>query len=204
MSPDSAHFATSPAPNRVTLWRSRRQAVVGELRGPSGDVSSLAYSHDGRLLAATGDGRDTVVWNVTTHKIVAPSARPVREAMKASPSPRTSPRRNHGRRLGTTRLQPAHRPEDRGGEGRRHASGSRLQPRGELLAAAGLGEHILIWNVKERALERTIKQTALILTLRFSPDGQTIATGDLSGDVNFWDPAAAARSIARSATRTAT
>ena len=70
VSPDGRLFATSPAPGRVTLWRNRDQAVLGELRGPFGYVVSLAFSHDGRLLAATGNAPNTVVWNVATESIV--------------------------------------------------------------------------------------------------------------------------------------
>jgi WD40 repeat protein len=54
----------------VTLWRARDQAVLGELRGPLRYVVSLAFSHDGRLLAATGNAPNTVVWNVATRRIV--------------------------------------------------------------------------------------------------------------------------------------
>ena len=54
----------------MTLWRASDQAVIGELRGPCGNLDSLAFSHDGRLVAATGNARETVVWNVATRKIV--------------------------------------------------------------------------------------------------------------------------------------
>ena len=70
VSPDSSLFVTSPGPKRVTLWRARDVAVVGELRGPVTGLQSLAWSHDGRLVAATGNGGDTVVWDVRTRKIV--------------------------------------------------------------------------------------------------------------------------------------
>ena len=69
-SPDSASFVTSAAPNRVTIWRARDLRRVGGLRGPCGPAVSLAWSHDGRLVACTGDGRHTVVWSVRTHRIV--------------------------------------------------------------------------------------------------------------------------------------
>ena len=69
-SPDSAFFVTSAAPNRVTVWRARDLRRVGELRGPCGPAVSLAWSHDGSLVACTGDGRHTVVWSVRTHRIV--------------------------------------------------------------------------------------------------------------------------------------
>ena len=36
VSPDSSLFVTSPGAGRVTLWRARDLAVLGELRGPFG------------------------------------------------------------------------------------------------------------------------------------------------------------------------
>jgi WD40 repeat protein len=60
---------------------------------------------------------------------------------------------------------------------------------GNLLASGGLGGLVFVWDVRRRALMRTIKAHGPILTVRFSPDGKTIATGDLAGNVTFWDPA---------------
>jgi WD40 repeat protein len=181
----------------VTLWRSRDLAVVAELRGPCGGISSLAYSHDGRLLAATGNGRATVVWNLTTGKIVrrlGPTGARGNAGVAISFDDRLVATAGVDSVLRIYNLQTGRRIAAVQGDGT--LQDLDFSSDGKLLAAAGLGEHILIWNVKERALERTIKQNALILTLRFSPDGQTIATGDLSGDVNFWD-AASGRKIGR-------
>jgi WD40 repeat protein len=69
-SPDSAFFVTSPEANRVTIWGARDLRPVAELRGPCGAVVSLAYSHDGRLVACAGDGPHVVVWSVATRRVV--------------------------------------------------------------------------------------------------------------------------------------
>ena len=71
VTPDSSLFATSPGPGRVTLWHSRTLTPEArELRGPVGTIISLAFSRDGRLLAATGSTPDTPVWDVATGKLV--------------------------------------------------------------------------------------------------------------------------------------
>ena len=54
---------------------------------------------------------------------------------------------------------------------------------------AGLSGEIVVWDVRRRTLERIIMQPDLIGSIRFSPDGTRIATGDSTGDVEFWDPA---------------
>lgn len=70
VSPDGSLFATQPGRNTVTLWRASDETVSGELRGPCGEVDSIMFSHDRRLVAATGDARRTVVWNVATRRVV--------------------------------------------------------------------------------------------------------------------------------------
>ena len=197
VSPDGSLFATSPAPGRVTLWRSRDQAVLGELRGPFGYVVSLAFSHDGRLLAATGNAPNTVVWNVATRKIVRILRSPVSAgAAGVAFSPgRRPPRDRRRRRRRRARACCASTTCARAGSSgtcatHGHAPGSRLQPgRQAARQRPGSTAKILVWNVARRALERTIPHRVAILTIRFSPDGRTIATGDLSGNVDFWDAA---------------
>jgi WD40 repeat protein/DNA-binding SARP family transcriptional activator len=195
VSPDGSSFATSPAPGRVTLWRAAPQAVLGELWGPFGYVVSLAFSHDGRLLAATGNAPNTVVWNVVTRKIVRILRSPVSAgAAGVAFSPADDLVATSG--VAT--------PDDPGllrvyllptgrliGNVQTKATLQDLDftPDGSLLATAGLDGNILIWDVRRRILVRRIHHKDAILTIRFSPDGNTVAIGDLAGNVAFWNPA---------------
>ena len=194
VSPDNSLFATSPAPGRLTLWRSADQAVVAQLEGPFGYVVSLAFSHDGRLLAATGNATNTVVWNVANRKIVRILRSPFSAgAAGVAFSPDDQLLATSG--VGTPKTPALLRVYDLrtsrliGNVVTRHNTLQDLDftPDGHLLTSAGLDGKILVWNVAQRALERTILHHVAILTIRFSPDGKTIATGDLSGNVNFWD-----------------
>jgi WD40 repeat protein len=66
---------------------------------------------------------------------------------------------------------------------------------GRFLAAAGLAGQITVLNLKHGITVlgttqndvRTINHGPLIYTLGFSPHGDTIAAGDNSGDVDFWN-----------------
>jgi WD40 repeat protein len=69
-SPDSRTFATSPRVGVVTLCNSATLAVVGRLRYPGVDPTSLARSRDGRFVATSGTKIDAVVWNARTRKVV--------------------------------------------------------------------------------------------------------------------------------------
>lgn len=188
VSPDGKLFVTSPARNRVTLWRARDQAVLGELRGPCGNLDSLAFSHDGHLVAATGDARETVVWNVATRKIVrllGPAGPGGAAGVNFSPEDKL---------VGTAGVDGNLRIYDlRTGRivGSAPVQGSLqdldFSPDGTLVATAGLAGDIAIWNVPQRQLERTIHHKNAILSIRFSPNSKEIATGDLPGNVDFWD-----------------
>jgi len=189
-SPDSKLFATSPGSNRVTLWRASDLTALGELRGPTGDIHSIAFSHDGHLLATTGSGPDTVVWNTRTDKAVKLLGQPKRVGnigVNFSPDDRLIGTAGND---GVVRLYDVP-------SGRLYApllAGHPEQdldfsPDGLHVAAAGLGGNIAIWNVHSRKLEQTINHGPIIYSIRYSPNGKQIATGDQNGNVDFWDPA---------------
>jgi len=187
-SPDGALFATSPGAGRVTLWRTHEDRVERGLAGPTGAIESLAFDHDGRLLAATGDGPETVVWDVRTRKIVLGLKRggPLGSAAVAfSADDRLVATAGIDGRVRVYRVSTG---EQVGGFSV-HGSLQDLDfsPDGSRLAAAGLTGEIALWDPKSGRVERRLDHHVAILSLRFSPDGRTIATGDLAGAVDFWD-----------------
>ena len=194
VTPDSSLFATSPGAGRVTLWHSRAvSAKARELRGPVGTIISLAFSRDGRLLAATGTTPNTPVWDVATGKLVkvlrkggshgasavAFSLDDVTLALAGGEGP-----------VGFVRLY-----DLRTGAitGRLNVRGTLqdvdFSPDGKLIAAAGLAGEISVWNLPRRKLVTSMLNDVAIFTLRFSPDGEMLASGDQSGNVIFWDVA---------------
>jgi WD40 repeat protein/DNA-binding SARP family transcriptional activator len=193
-SSDGARFVTPRAPGRVTVWRARDLRPVGELRGPTGPINSLVLGHDGRLVAATGDGRTTVVWDVATGRIVrrlGPAGKGGASGVALSPD---------DSRVATAGADGTLRIYDlRTGElvGHADARGSLqdvdFSSDGRRLAGAGLSGEIVVWSVVANRVERIITQGDLIASVRFSPDGARIATGDSAGNVEFWDPATGRR-----------
>jgi WD40 repeat protein len=196
VSPDGSLFATSPARNRITIWRSRDEARVGELHGPSGAVKSLAFSHDGRLVAAVGTSPSIVVWDLRRRKVVrvlrqgptqfSPPSLAWSYAVAFSPNDRlVASAGNSGLQVFVLRSGRFAGSATSGGS----LSDLAFSADGRFLAAAGPSGGILVWDVRRRTQVRVINFPATIAALRFAPHGTTIAAGDDSGDVDFWDAA---------------
>jgi WD40 repeat protein len=199
VSPDGSLFATSPAPGRITIWRSRDEAIVSELSGPSGRVNSLAFSHDGRLLAAVGASPNIVVWNLRRRTVVHVLRPPVSSffprsiawayAVAFSPNGRlVASAGNSGLQVFALRSGRFVGSVTQGDS----YSDLAFSADGRLLAAASQTAQsggVLVWDARRRTELRTIPQQVPTESLRFAPHGTTIAAGDDSGNVDFWDAA---------------
>jgi WD40 repeat protein/DNA-binding SARP family transcriptional activator len=193
VSPDGTLIAVSPAPNRVTLWRAATLKPAGiELRGPFRNANSIVFSHDGKLLAATGSAQDgsaqTVVWNLASRSIV----RTIRLGPHGSSDVAFSP--DGGKvaiaegdnavllvdlRTGKHVLLESQGPGD-----------VDFSPDGKLVASAGLDGTVTIWNVAQgRVVHKLPDPTSAAFSVKFSPDGKLVAVGDSNGTVTLWDAA---------------
>ncbi|HEY7422004.1 MAG TPA: BTAD domain-containing putative transcriptional regulator [Gaiellaceae bacterium] len=203
---DGSLFATSPGPGRVTIWRARDETPVDELHGPSGVVKALAFSHDGRRLAAVGTSPNIVVWQLRDRKVqvlhqpgqVFPRALAWAYAVAFSPDDRLVASAGNGglqvfalrthRLVGSAQIGGRNTPAEDlvvGGL----ASATFSSDGRFLAAAAGSNGAIAVWDVRRRRSMRTIPNLVPIESLSFAPHGTTIAVGDASGSVGFWDAA---------------
>jgi WD40 repeat protein/DNA-binding SARP family transcriptional activator len=187
-SPTGSLFALSPGPDRVTLWRSPARGLPGELRGPVGDVLSLAFSRDGKQVAAVGS-RNAVLWDVGTRKAfrVIPVGQHGAAGVAFSPDRRTLA---IGRSDGTDALydlRTGKKEADLRGDG--SVNDIDFSPDGKLLASTSLTGTVTLWNVADRNTAAQLPGAIAAFAVRFSPDGKLVAVGDSSGKVVFWNAA---------------
>src|SRR5207247_8837982 len=67
-----------------------------------------------------------------------------------------------------------------------------VSPDGRLVAASGVAPFVQIWELRSRKLMARLgghetKSIGAVFTLRFSPDGQSLATGDMAGPLRLWN-----------------
>lgn len=66
-------IATGPhaSASGVRLWDAQSQREIRRLDGPRGAIGYIAFSHDGRFLAAASDARTTFVWSISDGRLAA-------------------------------------------------------------------------------------------------------------------------------------
>jgi WD40 repeat protein len=178
----------------VTLWDAHTLRPAGELKGMRTTSQAIAFSPDGRLVAASelGDGkRDPAlhVWDVRRRTLVwtkrgigavslsfSPDSRLIAGALIQSDTIVVDAR--SGRR------EAALHDDD-------EARSVRFSPDGRVLAIGhydGAGQlwSTATWTPFGRPLKR---HEGRIISLSFSPDGKLLTTSGIDGTVGLWDVA---------------
>jgi WD40 repeat protein len=199
VSPDGRFLALSQNGGVVQLWSLRTLTTVGppfrgfkelDRTGTSG-AGDLAFSADGRLLAAGGGaGSTVVVWDVETHEIVhrfTPPAKPEPhgDGLAFSPDGKTLANGDGGNGALLWDLSTGEFEKLRVGKDR-YVLSLAYSPDGARLAtvdAVSPGQGIL-WDVSRRPARRIVSfaaQSAVgwATSVAFSPDGKLLATGSI-------------------------
>ncbi len=171
------------------------------LKAPAADaVSSLAFSPDGRHLAAAV-GRQVALYDLGTGKVEA--------TLGDHPGPVTSVRFTPD---GTSLVAAGGRPGLFGSiivwdvvkrQKRLDVAGhsdvilaAEVAPGHKLLATAGYDKQVLIWDLTTGKVVRPLKDHSdAVYGLAFSPDGKTLASCAADRTVKLWDWAAGRRTV---------
>ena len=199
---DLAASHLEPTVNNTTeILGTGNTALSNELTGPAAPVSAVAFSPNGRTLAAASHDGTLRLWNVTDPDNPATAGKAVRTHARGLTSLAFSPDGNTlaaGAGNGTVLLwnvaNPAHpvllgRPLT---GPKRLVSSVAFSPDGKTLAVGSYDYSIWLWNVADPADPAPLGQpltgkNGSILSLAFSPDGKTLAAGNFSDTVWLWN-----------------
>jgi WD40 repeat protein len=200
-SPDSLVLAAGGIPPGICLWdpRSHTSEPTQTLPVPIQQVSHLAFSPDGKTLAATTYLDGTIlIWDLATQRdrLVLHHPSPV-VCVAFSPD---------GRWLATAgRSDWSILIWDLQSGSRRtlleHGPGPLLalafSPDGAFLASAGIPEHeVRLWDLETQRVCRVIGgHTRSVTSVAFSPDGSLLATAGNDGMLGLWTVATGQRRV---------
>lgn len=173
----------SPAPLKgVRSW-------TVETRGSRSMITSVAYSADGRRLAASGTDGTIRVYEAESGRLVRALVTPAADCSVVAWSPDGKTLASgcndkavrlwdveSGRLLRTMR------------EHTSYVTAVCWSPDGAMLATGSHDNSVRLWNVADGKLRDTLQlHTARINVLAWSPDGKTVASGSDDKTVRLWD-----------------
>src|SRR5216684_1824537 len=187
-SPAGQRVAVGDSAGHISLWDLAKARAVGEMDLLHGPVASLAFSRDGKLLAAAGHEENAYLFELTHGDRVAMEGHtdPV-NCVAFSPDGAEAAT---GSADGSVRLWSAP-----AGQSRRVLSAAGMgpvlsvaySPDGKLIAAAGGDKLIRIWEVKTgRVLHRLEGSPEAILSIAFSPHGSILASAGRDQAIRTW------------------
>jgi dipeptidyl aminopeptidase/acylaminoacyl peptidase len=160
-----------------------------ELRGMGGAVWTMAFSQDGKLLAAAGANKTVHVWDLTTgkelHQMTGPQG--IIESIDFSPDGRLIVAGPRGNTIWVWEARTGNLVAQLRG----HTTwvyAVRFSPDGRTLASGSLDNTIRLWETatwKERA--RLEGHRGGVVALAFARDGRTLASGSADSSALVWD-----------------
>jgi WD40 repeat protein len=147
-------------------------------------ITSLAFSQDGALLASGSEEGTLALWNATTgkeitHTLSVPIPTELTEII-FSPD---------GDNLVVQTVNDTIAILDLQNNDEKHVlegSGCQIEPGGSTLICL-LGNNIIRWDLQKGEQVEVFDQHLVSVTLAYSPDGTTLATGSPGGEIFLWE-----------------
>ncbi len=196
-SPDGTVFVTEGPENSgiVDIRDAQTGESVRSFRGHDGDITDVAFNHDGTLLATTGTDATARIWNPATGDSCTPSGCPSPtvhgppRARRSAATARSSP--PHGPRTGLSRSSTSHPGGSSGRSARsRTPNDTTFDPAGARLAiASSSAPTAAVVDVASGKDVFALTGHVLypIMDIAWSPDGESIATAGFDGSARVYD-----------------
>jgi WD40 repeat protein len=164
-------------------------AMTGTAIGP---VNGLAFSPDGRTLAAGGYGERVYLWKPASGSKAVTMARAGSRVLSVafSPDGHTLAAGDIGGDVSVWDLAVNGMPKTTLAEGSTVNSVA-FSPDGQTLAAGDIADDVGLWDLATKSRTATLAEGSRVNSVAFSAHGGLLAAGDDSGDAGLWDPSAA-------------
>jgi WD40 repeat protein len=187
-SPDSTTLAVGGGwdakRGQLRLWNVRTGYARLALCGHTGFVIDVAFSEDGRMLAAGDAAGVLTVWEVASGKVRA-SLRGHRGGVYSVVFVHSSLLAAGGED-GTVRFWDLRSGKQRAALSDHDGSIFHLATAGKLLASAGQDGIVRLWDTTTRKQLLPLKVGGWAFSVAFSPDGKLLAAGDEKGTIRLW------------------
>jgi WD40 repeat protein len=201
----AANQISATADTETRLINTATAPLASRLTGPSEGVSSVAYSRDGRTLAAGSYGGTVWLWKLASPahptRLGRLPAGPMGEVSSVafSPDGRILAAGYSNEVLLWNLASPAH-PSRLAAGPAKVVNSVAFSADGQTLAAGGVNGRVWLWNLAKPAHPTPLGQLStspanVIHSVAFSADGQTLAAGSNDHKVWLWNLANAAHPI---------
>ena len=188
-SPDGKTIASGSWDSTIRLWDVATSRHLHTLIGHTSDIQSVSFSHDGQTLASGSSDKTIRLWDVATSRHLHTLIGHTSDIQSVSFSPDGQTIASGGG-WDTIRLWDA----KTGAHKRTHTGHTSwvnsvsFSPDGLMLASGSWDTTIRLWDSKTGTHIRTLTGHTVggVWCVVFSPDGQTIASGE-AGTIRLWD-----------------
>ena len=192
--PDGKTLLSAGDDHLIKIWDTREGKLKLTLKGHGSLVTSLAINRAGSVLASASFDNSLRLWSLTDgshHTILTGHTDRVR-AVAFSPDGKTlaSGSSDHTVRLWDLASGEAIFVSTAHTEAVRAVA---FDPSGSFLLSTGDDRTIRVIGLKQKQEQLSLACSKPNSSLTFSPDGTTLAVGDDSGNVSFWDAVAWSR-----------